>query len=69
MQFRDAVDDLIKYGLSRYSDTYSDTDEDNLVLYQKYSRRGVCRILNWEKFSGSATETFGTREENMDYLI
>ena len=53
MQFRDAAADLIHYGLSRYSDTYSDTDEDNLVIYQKYSRRDVCRILNWEKDDSS----------------
>ena len=31
----------------------SETDEDNLVLYQKYSRRDVCRILNWEKDDSS----------------
>ena len=53
IQFLNAVDDLIQYGLSRYSDNYSDTDEDNLVLYQKYSRRDVCRILNWEKDDSS----------------
>ena len=53
MQFRDAAADLAEYGLSRYSDAYSDTDEDNLVLYQKYSRRDVCRILNWEKDDSS----------------
>ena len=52
-QFRDAIADLIKYGLSRYTDSFSDTDEDNLVLYQKYSRRDVCRILNWEKDDSS----------------
>ena len=53
MQFRDAAADLIHFGLARYSDNYSDTDEDNLVLYQKYSRRDVCRILNWEKDDSS----------------
>lgn len=52
-QFREATADLIEYGLSRYTDTYSDADEDNLVLYQKYSRRDVCRILNWEKDDSS----------------
>ena len=52
-QFRDAAADLIRYGLSRYADNFSDADEDNLVLYQKYSRRDVCRILNWEKDDSS----------------
>lgn len=52
-QFRAAAADLVQYGVSRYSDNYSDADEDNLVLYQKYSRRDVCRILNWEKDDSS----------------
>ncbi len=40
---------VVDYGIMRYTDYYSDIDEDNLVLYQKYSRKDVCRILNWEK--------------------
>ena len=28
---------------------FKETDDNNLVLYQKYSRKDVCRILNWEK--------------------
>lgn len=52
-QFRNAVSDLVQYGLHRYSDMYSEADEDNLVLYQKYSRRDVCRILNWEQDDSS----------------
>ncbi|MBR0381232.1 MAG: DEAD/DEAH box helicase [Eubacterium sp.] len=52
-QFREAVMDLIRYGLARYSDLYSDADEDNLVLYQKYSRRDACRILNWTRDDSS----------------
>jgi len=53
LQFRNAAADLVEYGLSRYIDNYADTDDDNLVLYQKYSRRDVCRILNWEKDDSS----------------
>lgn len=51
--FRDAMLDLIGYGIQRNRDWFSDTDEDGLVLYQKYSRRDVCRILNWEKDDSS----------------
>lgn len=53
LQFNTALKDLIQYGLSRYSNMYTDNDEDNLVLYQKYSRRDICRILNWEKDDSS----------------
>jgi len=52
-QFHKAAADLVEYGLARYTDNYTDTDEDNLVLYQKYSRRDVCRILNWKKDDSS----------------
>ena len=52
-QFISAVSDLIRYGLSRYSDLYSNTDEDNLVLYQKYSRRDICRLLDWKQDDSS----------------
>lgn len=53
VQFQEAASDLIRYGLARYADFYSDTDEDNLVLYQKYSRRDACRILNWKQDDSS----------------
>ncbi len=43
------LNDVVEYGIMRYKDYFSDADEDNLVLYQKYSRKDVCRILNWEK--------------------
>ena len=39
---------LVRYGLRRYKDLFKNHDEDNLVLYEKYSRKDVCRILNWE---------------------
>ncbi len=51
--FEESVKDLIAFGIERYDDYYKDTDEDNLVLYQKYSRKDVCRILNWEKDDSS----------------
>jgi len=39
---------LVRYGLRRYEELFKNHDEDNLVLYEKYSRKDVCRILNWE---------------------
>lgn len=51
--FEDAVKDLVAFGLARYEDYYKDADDDNLVLYQKYSRKDVCRILNWKKDDSS----------------
>ena len=52
-EFRKQVNDLIEYGLKRYEDNYADTDDLGFTLYQKYSRKDVCRILNWEKDDSS----------------
>ena len=51
--FLEELQNLITYGLKKYKDTYSDHDDDNLVLYEKYSRKDVCRILNWERDDSS----------------
>lgn len=52
-QFKSELNDLISYGLARYEDLYKDADKFGLVLYQKYSRKDVCRLLNWEKDDSS----------------
>lgn len=49
LQFKKELLNLIEYGICRYKDIYKDHDDNNLVLYQKYSRKDVCRLLNWEK--------------------
>ena len=49
LDFRKELNSLIKYGLRKYEDYYINHDDDNFVLYQKYSRKDVCRLLNWER--------------------
>lgn len=40
--------DLIDYSLKRYQDKFSKpTGNVNLKLFEKYSRKDVCRLLNW----------------------
>lgn len=51
--FQEELEHLLAYGIKKYIDCFSEHDEDNLVLYQKYSRKDVCRILNWEKDDSS----------------
>lgn len=54
VQFQKQLQDLIELGLLRYEDIYSDRDGDNtLTLYQKYSRKDICRLLNWERDDSS----------------
>lgn len=48
-ELKEELSNLIQYGLKKYQDCYHDHDESNLVRYQKYSRKDVCRILNWER--------------------
>ncbi|SFU58152.1 Superfamily II DNA or RNA helicase [Butyrivibrio sp. M55] len=52
-QFEKQLKETIEFGLLRYKDNYKEADENNLVLYRKYSRKDVCRILNWEKDDSS----------------
>lgn len=41
------IRDLVNLGITRYEDLYAKDDERPFVLYQKYSRRDVCHLLNW----------------------
>lgn len=54
VNFYSQTQELIELGLKRYEDLYRPA-EDNLgfAIYQKYSRKDVCRILNWEKDDSS----------------
>ena len=52
--FKLFLNDVIKYSLLKYEEEYSDYyDNTNLVLYEKYSRRDVCRLLNWSNDESS----------------
>ncbi|MDO5849453.1 MAG: DEAD/DEAH box helicase [Methanobrevibacter sp.] len=52
--FRMFMDDLIEYSLLKYLDKYINRYHDtNLVLYEKYSRSDVCRLLNWDRDESS----------------
>lgn len=54
LAFISQMNDLINLGICRYRDLYSENqDEMGLSLYQKYSRKDVCRILNWERDDSS----------------
>ncbi len=51
--FMNELQSIIDYGMLRYKDLYSVHDENNLVLYEKYSRKDICRLLNWDKDDSS----------------
>lgn len=48
--FKRLWEDALDLGLLRYREIYSDLYKDTkFKLYEKYSRRDVCRLLNWDK--------------------
>ncbi len=48
--YRKEVDDILSLGESEYRQHYLEgRGEHDLVLYQKYTRQEVCRLLAWEK--------------------
>jgi len=52
--FYNHINDLIDYSLLKYVDIYNNpVDGVNLSLYAKYSRKDICRILNWENDDSS----------------
>ncbi|MBQ5418807.1 MAG: DUF3427 domain-containing protein, partial [Selenomonas sp.] len=49
-QFKEAVAELVNFGLYRYKLNYSNPYKDSgFQLYQKYEYEDVCRILNWDQ--------------------
>jgi len=54
--FKEYVRDLLEYSLLKYQKELINNEPDtNFVLYQKYTRKEVIKLLNWEKNSSSAT--------------
>lgn len=46
LSFREALLDVIEFGLRRYEEKYA-TAEGCFKLYEKYTRKDACRLLNW----------------------
>ena len=50
-EFRKELNDIISFGLHRYNDKYNQIKNQGVpfVLYEQYSRRDVCFLMNCEK--------------------
>lgn len=51
IEFRKQMADIVQVGLQRYRDHYYKTSqlENSFVLYEKYTRRDVCLLMNCER--------------------
>lgn len=50
--FKKALLDVIDFGLLKYEEKYASSN-DGLALYEKYSRKDACRLLNWQQDDSS----------------
>jgi len=68
-EFRKQVEDIIEVGLRRYSEKYhaGRTEESPFVLYEKYSRRDVCLLMNCGKDLSSTM--YGMKRVGDDVFI
>ncbi len=62
VRLKDYIEDSIKCGLLIFKNEYSKKDNLGFVLYEKYSRGDVCRILNWK--SNEESTIYGYRIKN-----
>lgn len=61
--FRTYLTDIIDYSKTIFSSAYTKENYiGGFLLYQKYSRKDVCRILNWE--NDEASTVYGYRIKN-----
>lgn len=61
-EFGSMLGDLMDCALKAYEDKYSERYMNkNLSLYKKYSRKDVCRLLNWEKDESAVIYGYKTK--------
>lgn len=69
-EFYNQIKDLIDMGLRRYEDMYHEMEDDlGFALYQKYSRKDVCRILNWERDDSSTVYGYKIKDDTCPIFV
>lgn len=66
-QYNEQLNDLVELGINRYRDLYMVDEEGVFVLYNKYSRRDVCQLLNWGRDLSSTM--YGMKRVDDDVCI
>lgn len=62
--FRDFLMDTIHYSITTFGKIYKrEYYKNGLILYNKYGRKDVCRLLNWDKDISSTLYGYRTKNE------
>ncbi len=61
------INDLIMYSLKKYEDTYKTNDK--FKLYEKYTRKDVCRLLNWPKDESSTIYGYSVKHNTCPIFV
>ena len=60
--------DIIEYAIYNWTKHYSKhICNDNMVLYEKYTRKDVCRLLNWKSDCSSTVYGYKTETSTEEY--
>lgn len=63
IKFKNFLMDTINYSITIFENLFNrDYYKDGLILYNKYSRKDVCRLLNWEKDLSSIVNGYKTKD-------
>jgi len=61
--FRNFLLDSVNYSINSFDKNYKeDNFKNGLILFNKYSRKDVCRLLNWKKDISSTVYGYSTNE-------
>ena len=62
--FKEFLVDTVDYSIHTFNKNFDkDLYKDGLILFNKYSRKDVCRLLNWENDISSTVYGYRTRNE------
>lgn len=68
--FKKFLLDSVNYSIQAFDKTYkAENYKDGLILYNKYSRKDVCRLLNWDNDISSTVYGYRTREETTPCFV
>lgn len=68
--FKSYLLDSINYSIYTFNKNYNfENYKNGLILYNKYSRKDVCRLLNWEKDISSTVYGYRTNNETTPCFV